>query len=212
MSWWLWIAYSALCAGILLYPSRFNLLIAQQSQARGLSFGLSAAFGAAIGLGLSMTLASIILITYRLYIGNIGDFFGWFGVSWLILTALWTIGTVPYRLAEAQNDNFASKGHLAAFANTLAQHLLGARFLGFFTALLLQFNIAPNGLTIHDFIHLQIATVLLSFLCLAVTAFNPNITITWLRKLGRKIASRRQSSKTLIAGKSVKARYRKIAA
>jgi threonine/homoserine/homoserine lactone efflux protein len=217
MSWWLWIAYGAISAGILLYPSRFNLLIAQQAKTRGRTAGFVSAFGASIGLGLCVTLVSAILYILLNYsrlleAGGFSQFLGWLGVSWLILTAFWTIGTVPYRLALPDNDNHAGQGLLSAFAESLSTHLLSGRFFGFFLALIAQFSLAPNTLTLVDFIHLQLATMALALLCYSGIALNPDISITWLRNLARKIAQRQRPNRALITSKAVKARYRKIAA
>lgn len=212
MSWWLWIAYGALCAGICLFPSRFNLLVAQQSMIRGRKQGIISALGAAFGITLSMTLASLILIGYLSLIGPVTAFLGWVGVSWLILSALWIVGTVPFRSAMPDNDNLKSKSPLSAFVETLSAHLTGLRFLGFFLAVIAQFCIAPNALTISDFIDLKIATFALSFICLLLIAFTPTISINWLKGYGLKIAQMRPRNRTLIAAKAVKARYRKMAA
>lgn len=212
MSWWLWVAYCALCAGIFLYPSRFNLAVAQQATTRGLLTGIASALGAALGVSIAMTLASLAVILVIMYTGPISDFLGWLGISWLILMALWTFGTLPYRTALADNDNSPAAGRLPTFCDSLAQHLLSARFIAFFLALLMQFSIASNYITILDFINLQIATFITAFLCYALIALYPNILIGWLRSIGQKIALRRPRNKTLISGKSVKARYRQIAA
>jgi threonine/homoserine/homoserine lactone efflux protein len=212
MSWWIWISYCAVCAGIFLYPSRFNLLVAHQSAARGKRVGVASAAGSALGLGISMTIASLLLIGLLILNGPVGDFLAWVAVSWLILTALWTIGTVPVRQAMADNDNVASQSAVVAFSQSLILHVLSGRFLLVFLCLLIQFCAGPNTLTIPDFIHLQITTLAMAFLSLGFYAYFPAMPIAWLKSLGRKMALRRPANKALIAGKSVKARYRKIAA
>lgn len=212
MSWWLWVAYSAMCAGVFLYPSRLNLATAQLTRSLGRKSGFAAAFGVATGTALSLTLASLLFIAYLSYNEKVSSTIEWLSLSWLILLGFWTIGTVPHRLALVDNDNLRSKTHSASLAKGLSDHALSLKIFGFFLAALVQVYAAYPQLTAADIINLKIATFALAFLCQLFFVFYPEISINWLRSIAAKLAQRRPDRKTIIQGKYVKARYRKMAA